>query len=230
MKTDVTIIVATHNRPEMLEVELHSILAAAAVVKPRGISNRILVVDDCSDTAAARDIAASCGADYLRLPENRGVAGALAAGLEQTDSPYHAFWGDDDYMLPRWHQVHLERMAQGFDVVSSSYWDVNWELTPIRTRILPVATLRDLLNGTVTANDGSLIRHSAMDGITLRPERERAMVMTLWLALAAAGRKFTTINEPTWLYRRHLGQLSARSRRTEHDMDLRRAAIAEYAR
>src|SRR5688572_5078881 len=108
---DVTIIVATYNRPEMLEVELHSILASAVVVKAQGISTRILVVDDCSDDMAARGITKRLGVDYLRRKENGGVAQTLAMGVEQSDSTYFSLWGDDDYMLPRYLQLHLSKMA-----------------------------------------------------------------------------------------------------------------------
>lgn len=227
--TDVTIVVATYNRPAFLEVELHSILASAATVRGRGRGVRVLVVDDCSPTDAARHVVARAGAgvDYVRLPENRGVAGALFAGFELVDTRYYALWGDDDFMLPRWFQLHLERIEQGFDVVAGSYWLTDGELLPKQLKVLPPATLADLLANRVTANDGSLVRRSALDGIAWRPDRGRAMVMSMWLALAAAGRRFTAIDEPTWLYRRHAGNIS-RGRDAEFAAS-RLEAIAEFA-
>jgi hypothetical protein len=168
---------------------------------------------------------------YLRQPTNRGVADALAAGWEASDSTFTSFWGDDDYMLPRYLPLHLERAAEGFDVVSGSYYLAGPELEWGQAFTLPPVTFADLLADRVTANDGSLLRRSALDGIGLRPERERAMMLTLWLALAHAGRRFSTIEEPTWLYRRHAANMSGQLPLTPSPRfaDLRRQAIADYA-
>lgn len=222
--TDVTIVVATHDRPAYLEVELQSILASAATVKA---TTRVLVVDDASATMAAREIAKRLGVDYVRLPENVGVARTLLAGFERVDSTYYALWGDDDFFLPNWFALHLERIEQGFDVVSGSYLRTDAELNRTKGIILAPVTLRDLRGGRVSANDGSLVRRAAVDGIAFRPERERAMMMTFWLAMASAGRRFSTITEPTWLYRRHDGNMSRTL--SPHDLRLRRQAMAEYA-
>lgn len=220
----VTIVVATHNRPAYLEVMLRSILDAADLV-PNPV--RVVVVDDASETLDAKAVAKQAGADYLRLPENRGVAGALAAGFEQVDSELYALWGDDDAFLPNWFQLHLAKIAEGFDVVSGSYWMADSDLNPSRKVVLPVATFDDLRNGDVRCNDGSLVRRDSLGDITFRPERERAMMMTFWLAMAAAGRNFAVVEEPTWLYRRHDTNLS--NHRSSHDNELRRQALAEYA-
>jgi GT2 family glycosyltransferase len=225
MTADVTIVVATHNRPTYLEVMLGSILASAAKVKEQ---TRILVVDDASETMDACDIAKRLGCDYLRNPQNLGVAGTLAAGFAQVDSPFYAFWGDDDFLLPNWFPLHVKKMAEGWDVVAGSYWRTDANLNrKKRAVILPPATFEDLRQGRVTCNDGSLVRRDSLGDITFRPERERAMMMTFWLAMAAAGKRFGVIEEPTWLYRRHATNLS--NQRSAHDNALRRDAIAEYA-
>lgn len=225
MSADVTIVVATYNRPQMLEVELHSILASAATVKRR-VTTRILVVDDHSRDFAAREVCQRLGVDYLRLPANGGVARTLAAGFAQVESPYYSFWGDDDYMLPRWFELHLGAMRHGVDVVSSSYWKTDANLKPTNAITLRPVTFDDLLTGRVSANDGSLVRREVAEKIGFRPDRERAMMMTFWLAIAAAGASFRTIAEPTWLYRRHPGNLSRIL--TRHDRALRAAALADY--
>ena len=57
---------------------------------------RVLVVDDCSDDAAAiRAVAQEHGADLLRLGRNLGPAGARNAGLTQTATPYVCFVDSD---------------------------------------------------------------------------------------------------------------------------------------
>lgn len=222
--TEITIIVCTYDRPAMLAVELESIVASAATV-PDAV--RIIVVDDASPTDDAKWIAKRHGVEYLRRSENGGVARTIVSGFEKVDSPYFAIWGDDDFMLPSWFSRHLKRIREGFDVVSGSYWRADGNLHPKRRMILRPVTLGALLRNEVSANDGSLVRTAALNGIPWRPERERAMVMTMWLALASAGKTFSAIAEPTWLYRRHPGQLSYRP--SEHFMELRRASIAEYS-
>lgn len=223
--TDVTLVCATHDRPEWLEVQLHSMLASAATVKPRGVQTRIIVVDDASETMAARDICKRLGVDYVRNPENLGLAPTLANGAARVDSPFYALWGDDDYFLPRWFPLHLARMAEGHDVVSASYWRTDADLNPTKQVILRPVTLADLRQGQVAANDGSLVRTAS--AVPFRPERERAMMMTFWLAMASAGRRFSTLTEPTWLYRRHDANMS--NALSDHDRSLREAAMAEYA-
>lgn len=221
--TDVTIIVATYNRPEMLGVELQSITDAAKAV-PESV--RVLVVDDCSTVTGAKQIAEQAGADYLRNPRNLGVAGTLARGFSEVDSPFYSFWGDDDFMLDNWFALHLSKMAQGYDVVAGSFWKANSLLQRKRKVVLPVCTFDDLREGRVTCNDGALVRRASLGDITYRPERERAMMMTFWLAMAAAGKRFAVVRQPTWLYRRHDTNLS--NHRSDHDNALRAEALAEY--
>lgn len=221
--TAITIVVATYNRPAMLEVMLGSILASAAKVSNRV---RVLVVDDCSTLEGAKAVAKKLGTDYMRLPENRGVAGALYHGFQQVDTEFYALWGDDDAFLPNWFKLHLHKIAEGYDVVAGSFWRTDAELNrKKRAVILPVATFEDLKRGDVRVNDGALVRTES--AVKFRPERERAMMMTFWLKMAAEGRKFGVVTEPTWLYRRHATNLS--NKRSAHDNELRREAMAEYA-
>lgn len=201
---------------------LQSVLRSAATVQN---AVRVLVVDDASTVPGAEQVALGLGVDYLRLPENRGVAGALSAGFEKVDSEFYALWGDDDAFLPNWFRLHLDKIAEGFDVVAGSYWKAGPKLQLKRHVILPVATLDDLKVGKVTVNDGALVRTAS--AVPFRPERERAMMMTFWLAMASQGRRFASIQEPTWLYRRHDGNLS--NQRSERDNRLRYEAMAEYA-
>lgn len=204
---------------------LTSVLASAARV-PNKV--RVLVVDDASTVPGAEQVAKGLGTDYMRLPENRGVAGTLYAGFQQVDTPYYALWGDDDAFLVNWFPLHLAKIAEGFDVVAGSYWRTDANLNrKKRAVILPVANLADLKQGHVTVNDGALVRRASLGDITFRPERERAMMMTFWLAMAAAGKKFGVVQEATWLYRRHSTNLS--NQRSAHDDALRAEALAEYA-
>lgn len=226
MKPEVSIGVITYNRPAMLQVELESILAAAANVPDKV---RIVVVDDASDTMAAKGICAKLGVDYVRHSKNLGLAPTLVDAFEQCEgSPYYALWGDDDYFLPNWFSLHLGKIREGYDVVAGSYTLATAKLKPYQPVILPMASRRLLLQGKVTCNDGSLVRRDSIGDIRWQPERERAMMMTFWLAMASGGRKFGVVDEPTWLYRRHEGQMSEFPP-GEREMDLRREAMRQYA-
>lgn len=221
--TDVTIVIATHDRPEMLRVELESIMTAANLVND---VVRMIVVDDASATNEAQFIAAEYDADYLRNPTNLGVYGTLVRGFAEVDSPFYSFWGDDDYMMPNWFELHLAKIAEGYDVVAGSYWLADATLKRTSQVILPVAKLADLKRGDVKVNDGALVRRSSLGSIRYRPERERATLLTFWLDMAAAGKRFGVIEEPTWLYRRHPGNLS--NFRSVRDNAMRRKTLAEY--
>jgi hypothetical protein len=128
-------------------------------------------------------------------------------------------------MLPRWFPLHLAKIAEGYDVVAGSFWKTDADLKLTQLKVLPAARMYDLLEERVTINDGALVRRDA--AIEFHPERERATMLTFWLGMLAQGRKFTSIDEPTWLYRRHAGNLS--NQRSEHDNEFRREAIAAYS-
>lgn len=233
--TDIDIIVATYDRPRWLRETLASIRAAAAAdmtTTEPNLDYRITVVDDCSPTDAAGEIAMRYGADYIRRDVNGGVAATLATGYAATSGRRVSFWGDDDVMLPGWFSQHLALSDLGFAVVAGSYDLVDAELRLLEHRTLPPGRLSDLMNDVVSVNDGALTAREAIEKVGgLRPERERAMMLTLWLALAHAGYRFNATPGSTWLYRRHGGNLSGQrgAPRDPRFMALRAEAIAEYA-
>lgn len=65
----------------------------------------IVVVDDGSDVADARGIAAACaarGAQVVRHPRNRGPSAARNTGLARVATPWVAFVDSDVEVLPGW--------------------------------------------------------------------------------------------------------------------------------
>lgn len=89
----VSVIIPTHNRPQMLARAAESARAAGRDVE-------IVVVDDGS----AAETAAVCrgleGVRVVRLESRRGVAGARNAGLLACTREFVAFLDDDDLRLP----------------------------------------------------------------------------------------------------------------------------------
>lgn len=223
---DVTIVIPTHDRPEMLATCIDSIWAASQRVKEQV---RILVVDDASTVPGTLKVAYDRGCDYILRGHNGGVGQTLAQGFQEVDSPFYAFWGDDDFMLPNWFELHLAKIHEGFDVVAGSYRMADADLNPGQEIILRPGTFEDLRRGDVQVNDGALVRRESLREIRFRPERERIMMMTFWLAMAAGGRRFGVVSEPTWLYRRHPNQLTWKVFAGPREKSLRRAARREYA-
>lgn len=225
MTAPVSVIIATHDRPQMLEVALHSVLASAAML---GEPVRVLVVDDASETREAELVADRCRVDYVRNVVNLGVAGTLARGWALTDSELTCFWADDDAMMPRHLPVHVAKIREGHDAVYANYHLCDHNLRMGRAVHLPPVTHRDLLRGQCNATDVALMRRSSVEAIGgWRPQFERAMLLDHWLRATRAGWSIATVREATWLYRRHESQLS-HLRPNEHDQALRDAAIAEH--
>jgi glycosyltransferase involved in cell wall biosynthesis len=210
-RPDLTIIVSTYDRADWLAVSLRSILTSAAFAEIKGIRTRIIVVDDGSPTDAAGHVAERLGVDYIRKPVNDGLkcpSAARVLGLEQVDSPYVAFFDDDDVMLPRWIPLHVAALEAGHDVCSSAYCMTDAELVPTHRFVPLPATMGDLLAGRVSVNDQSLVRSRVAQAITWDPGLENVMVYAAWMELMYRGRSFHRLEEPTFLYRRHRGNIS----------------------
>lgn len=226
---DVTIVLTTFDRAEWLEVSLHSILASAAIGRQHGISTRVLVVDDASPNDRTHDVARQLRVDYIRAPAHSGrrtPSFGRVLGLSEVDSPYHAFFDDDDVMLPRWIPLHVAAMAEGHDVCSTAFWRTDAELLPTRLVVPAVATLGELMAGRNPINDQSLVRRAALDGIEWEPDLDNVMVLPVWLELALRGRSFNRLEEPTFLHRRHTANTS--DHLDPRDAEQRRLVIDRY--
>ena len=177
------------------------------------------MVDDASISDYAR-------AD-IRFDEPVGYAQARLAGLHAVTTEFVAFLDDDDRLMPSWLQRSLAVM-QDCDVAAASYIETNAEMERLRTHILPPATLDDLRVGVCPVNDGALIRMSVLDGVRFRPDRDTAMMFSLWLDLAAKGARFGVVGEPVWYRRLHDSNMSS----TVGDVDAawRAQAVAEHSR
>lgn len=100
----VSVIVPTHNRPELLCVALQSILAQTMQ------DFEIIVVNDAGLDIApwVRSIDQSGRIRVLRHPRNRGLAGARNTGLRAARGKYIAYLDDDDLFYPNHLAVLVE--------------------------------------------------------------------------------------------------------------------------
>lgn len=90
---DVSVVIPTRNRAHWLPRAVRSALAAGSDVE-------VIVVDDASTDATPHVCAELPGIRYLRLDENRGIAGARNAGIQEARGAFVAFLDDDDERLP----------------------------------------------------------------------------------------------------------------------------------
>jgi glycosyltransferase involved in cell wall biosynthesis len=88
----VTVLIPAHNAARTIE------RALASVWRQNYPDMEVIVVDDCStdDTGIHVEGMARCNLRLIRLEKNRGVSGALNAGIRQARNDYIAFLDADD--------------------------------------------------------------------------------------------------------------------------------------
>ncbi len=109
----VSVIIPTHNRPELLK------RAVSSVLEQTYENLELIVIDDASAERADLDSTFDLGLittfDYLYLDENRGGAGARNVGLDAATGEYIAFLDDDDEWLPE----KIERQVELFEATDN---------------------------------------------------------------------------------------------------------------
>lgn len=93
----VSIIIPTYNRAPLLKTAIVSALAQEGAGDLFDLE--IIIVDDCSSDDMSHIAASFPGVHFVRLPENRGAAGARNAGIRQANGKYIALLDDDDEFL-----------------------------------------------------------------------------------------------------------------------------------
>jgi glycosyltransferase involved in cell wall biosynthesis len=88
-----SIIITTHNRPQLLRRAVESAFAA-------GTNVEVVVVDDASTDETAALCRELSGIKYVRVDRNQRVAGARNLGLLVCSGEYITFLDDDDVRLP----------------------------------------------------------------------------------------------------------------------------------
>jgi glycosyltransferase involved in cell wall biosynthesis len=92
---DVSIVLCTRDRPEMLRAALESIARATA----RGVE--VIVVDSASATAKTRTVARAAGARYVRS-DIKGLSIARNIGIRHSSRDILVFTDDDCMATPAW--------------------------------------------------------------------------------------------------------------------------------
>jgi glycosyltransferase involved in cell wall biosynthesis len=223
---NLTILLVTRDRPNLLEHSIRSIQASARGAEPEVVT-RIHVVDD-SEAGTAELVAAALEVEYARNPvrvARNGLSAARAWAIPQVRTDLVAMFDDDDLMLPD----HIGRLAShihdGADVCLTGYWYADpdpADPTKLVPRPGPARPRRprlgDLLAGFQPVNDGAMMRTAVAQSVEWDPGREILMMYHVWLQLLFAGRAFVVNETPTFLYRQHAASMS-------HNLGEREAAL-----
>ncbi len=108
----VTVIIATHNRPDTLA-------AAIAALRLQTVKDwRALVIGDCCDDRTGATVAAAGDPRiaYINLPIRSGEqSGPNSVGMRLAETPFLAFLNHDDIWLPDHLEIALDALARNED-------------------------------------------------------------------------------------------------------------------
>ncbi len=230
MSASLTVLIPTRERAQFLGPTITSVLAAAAEAeRVAGTRTEVLVVDDASDDGGAtRSVADRYAVRYHRITEHDGRRDpgiAIATGIQLVETSHHLVFGDDDAMLPMHVSAAMSLVEGGADVVSTSYWLTDALLIPTREVVLTLPHLGDLARGYSLVNDGAVVRTELVRDLTWDPSLTGIMLLPLWVSLLLDERVFAVSTTPTWLYRRHDGNISAEL--SDDDRAIRDRVVAD---
>lgn len=101
----VSVIIATHSRPQLLPRAVESAFAAGEDVE-------VVVVDDASTDETAAVCRNLKGIKYIRAERNQRTAGARNLGILAASAPYISFLDDDDWRLPNSLDEQIARLEE----------------------------------------------------------------------------------------------------------------------
>lgn len=132
----VTVVIPTHDRPELV---VEAVRSALAQTRPPA---EVVVVDDGSAEEAARSVARELeGLERVRLvrhPEPRGGSAARNRGWREGSAPWVAFLDDDDVWLPEKLEEQLEHLrGESADYGWTAYRVVERDTLETRDEIRP---------------------------------------------------------------------------------------------
>ena len=196
-----SIIITTHDRPQLLQ-------RAVASARQAGSEVEVVVVDDGSTDETSAVCATLDDIVYLRLDEQRGVGYARAAGIAASSGTYVSFLDDDDARLPGSidRQVAVLEAAPDAGLVYGQMYRATQSLAldgrrPF-PRICPTGDVFWLLLGSnFIPSCAVVVRRSAIDAVGgLFHEVTPADDWDLWLRIAERY-PIAALPEPVSIYR-----------------------------
>ncbi|MFF2488887.1 glycosyltransferase family 2 protein [Microbacterium sp. NPDC058062] len=109
----VSVVIPTHNRPQLMKLAVESVLSQRAPVT----GEVIIVFDACS--VDVPEVALPAGWSLRGVPNSRtrGLAGARNSGISDARGDYVAFLDDDDVWLPGKLAAQIDRFAESPEAV-----------------------------------------------------------------------------------------------------------------
>lgn len=143
MRPEVSVVIPTHNRPELMAKAVASVLAQDAAI----VGEIIIVFDACPVDLPKVSVTDGWSVRGIANARTRGLAGARNSGIEAAAGDYVAFLDDDDTWLPGKLRAQLERYGQHPDAVLVGTAMVVDDGTSDHVRLVPadVLTRADLL-------------------------------------------------------------------------------------
>lgn len=113
MLREVTVVVPTHNRPELMKLAVESVLA-----QETDVSGEVIIVFDACPVEVP-DVVAPEGwiVRGISNSRTRGLAGARNSGIDAAEGRLVAFLDDDDEWLPGKLAAQLRRFAEKPDAI-----------------------------------------------------------------------------------------------------------------
>ncbi len=143
------------------------------------------------------------------------AAASMARGLSLCRTEFVAFFHADDISRRDRLEIQMDAVSDGTGVIGSFLEEVDEHLNPLRIVEYPEESEdihEELFNRNVVALPAALVRLSAVRSVGgMRPEASYATDYDLWLRMAEAGFRFTTVQQALVKYRRHPNQGSAQS-------------------
>lgn len=178
MNNLISVIIPTYNRH-------HKVLDAIQSVKKQTYLNwELVVVDDCSTDQTQSILENRTDIRYIRLPQNKGNAGARNEGVRNAEGEYIVFLDSDDFMEPNCLELFAELLSEKPETkfAFGGYYILNSE-TGTKTRKIwkpdpSKSFLRELKIGT---GCGLMVQKQCFETIGYFDERLRVAVDTDWL-------------------------------------------------
>lgn len=195
---DVTVVVPTYDRRELLERALNSV--RDQTILPTGV----IVVDDASPNPVepfVTDRYDNLTVEVVRHEENRGAAAARNTGVKTADTEYVAFLDSDDY----WDERKLEAQLDVFDAreVGLVYCDQyvvepDGVIKPSGKTLPEEEVWTSLLDGWTAPNTSTLIfdRETFLDLDGFDTSLNSCQDHDLWMRLAREGIQVGVVKEP----------------------------------
>ena len=216
----VTVLMPVYNAERHLREAVSSILAQTFC------DFEFLIVDDGSNDGTREILGSFTDARIivLHLPENRGVVGALNAGLDIARGRYIARMDADDVALPHRLARQVEFMEAHPDIgVCGTWFTMQGDMrnTVVRHPTTHQAIMEQLLHvGCVLGHPTVMIRTQALGSRRYRSIYRHAEDYGLWAEMAGSAR-FANLPEVCLQYRSHGAQISVRHARSQGEVTQR---------